>query len=108
MPTCNKLVRTRIPDIIERSNKKLTSLILTNDEYSRVITKKTYEDFTEYDPIMTIEGAVGELADLLKIIYATDVIHNTNFEEMEKIRVDKANKPAPFDKRTFQIEVNYD
>ena len=40
MPTYNKLVRNRIPEIIEKSNKKLTSRILTNDEYSSRLLKK--------------------------------------------------------------------
>jgi len=68
MPTCNKLVRVRIPDIIERSNKKLTSLILTNDEYRKRITKKTYEEFTKYDSTTTIKGNVEEFMDSLELI----------------------------------------
>ena len=40
MPIYNKLVRDRIPEIIAKSNQRLTSRILSNDEYLIEINKK--------------------------------------------------------------------
>lgn len=108
MPTYNKLVRNRIPEIIEKSNKKLTSRILTDVEYSSEITKKMHEELAEYEATTTNEDAVEELADLLELIHAAAVIHNTTFEELEKVRVDKAKKRGGFDERIFLIEVEDD
>lgn len=108
MPTYNKLVRNRIPEIIEKSNKKFTSRLLTDAEYSSEITKKMYEELAEYEATTTNEDAVEELADLLELIHAATAVHDTTFEELEKIRVDKAKKRGGFDERIFLIEVEDD
>jgi predicted house-cleaning noncanonical NTP pyrophosphatase (MazG superfamily) len=108
MPIYNKLVRDRIPEIIEKSNNKFTTLILTDVEYSSEITKKMHEELAEYEETATNEDAVEELADLLELIHAAAAIHDTTFEELEKIRVDKAKKRGGFDERIFLIEVEDD
>ena len=108
MPTYNKLVRDLIPEIIEKSNKKFTSRLLTDAEYSSEIIKKMHEELAEYEATATKEDAVEELADLLELIHAAAAVHGTTFEELKKIRVDKAKNRGGFDKRIFLIEVEDD
>ena len=64
--TYNKLVRDRIPEIIEKSGNKCIIEILSNEEYIEMLDKKLDEELAEYHKVENIE----ELADLLEVIYA--------------------------------------
>lgn len=108
MPIYNKLVRDHIPEIIERSGKTLTSRILADDDYKIELNKKMHEELAEYEATTTNEDAIEELADLLELIHAAAAVYDTTFEELEKIRADKAEKRGGFDERIFLIEVEDD
>ena len=62
----NKLVRDRIPEIIEVSGKTCKTEILKDEEYLRMIDAKLDEELAEYHKDQNIE----ELADLIEVIYA--------------------------------------
>ena len=64
--TYNKLVRDRIPEIIESSSKYCTTEILADDAFLRMIDAKLDEELAEYHKDQNIE----ELADLLEVIHA--------------------------------------
>ncbi len=44
MPVYNKLVRDRIPEIIEKTGKRFTTRILSEKEYIEELRKKSYEE----------------------------------------------------------------
>ena len=46
MPHYNKLVRDRIPEIIERDGKRLSTRILDEDEYVSYLNEKLKEFYT--------------------------------------------------------------
>lgn len=48
MPTYNKLIRNKIPQIIKANGKTPTTRILPKDEYIKELYKKTKEELTEY------------------------------------------------------------
>lgn len=108
MPIYNKLVRDRIPEIIKKSDKTFTSRILADDEYLLEINKKMHEELAEYEEATTKEDAIEELADLLELIHAAAAVYDTSFEELEKVREEKAKKRGGFDKRIFLMEVEDD
>lgn len=66
MPVYNKLVRDRIPEIIENSGKKFTTRILGDNEYINELKKKLVEEMEEYQQTETNEDALEELADILE------------------------------------------
>ncbi len=43
MPTYNKLVRHRIPEVIERTGKSFNTTILSKEDYIKELKKKSYE-----------------------------------------------------------------
>lgn len=53
--TYNKLVRDRIPEIIESSGKSCTTEILSAEEYLRMIDAKLDEELAEYHKDQNIE-----------------------------------------------------
>lgn len=105
MPTYNKLVRDRIPEIIEKTGKKYSTRILYDNEYIKELKKKSFEELQEYVETNNNEDAIEELADVLEIIHALAEYHGASIEEVEEIRKQKAEKRGGFKEKIFLIEV---
>ncbi|PFP27659.1 phosphoribosyl-ATP pyrophosphohydrolase [Bacillus sp. AFS073361] len=105
MPIYNKLVRDRIPEVIESTGKQFSTRILNNDEYIKELKKKSFEELNEYINTVNVNDAIEELADLLEIIHALAESHGTSIEEVERARQNKAQKRGGFKEKIFLIEV---
>src|SRR5690242_2826129 len=101
MPIYNKLVRDRIPEIIEKYGKKFSTKILSNEEYIKALKEKSFEELNEYVNTNNDKDAIEELADLLEIIHALAECHGASFEKVEEIRKQKANKRGGFKEKIF-------
>jgi predicted house-cleaning noncanonical NTP pyrophosphatase (MazG superfamily) len=95
MKTYNKLVRDRIPEIIEKTGKRCEIEMLNDEEYLKAIDAKLDEELAEYHKEQNLE----ELADLLEVIYAAALARGYSLEELENIRIRKAQERGAFDKR---------
>lgn len=93
--TYNKLVRDRIPEIIEHDNRKCSVRILDDAEYIKAIDAKLDEELAEYHK----DQNLVELADLLEVIYAAAEARGYSVEELEILREEKAKKRGGFKKR---------
>lgn len=105
LPIYNKLVRDRIPEIIEKNGSTYDSKILDEIEYREELRKKLSEEIEEYLNATNDEEAIEELADILELIHALAVTHSSTIEEVEKVRVDKAEKRGGFEEKIYLIEV---
>lgn len=101
MKTYNKLVRDRIPEIIEKTGKRCEIEILNDEEYLKAIDAKLDEELAEYHKEQNLE----ELADLLEVIYAAALARGYSIEDLEKMRTFKANERGAFNKRILLKEV---
>ena len=99
--TYNKLVRDRIPEIIEASGAKCKTRVLSDEEYIKTIDAKLDEELSEYHADQNIE----ELADLLELIRAAAIARGYTLEELESVRAEKAKKRGAFNEKIFLIEV---
>ena len=99
-----KLVRDRIPEIIEASGKTCVTEILSDDEYLRMIDTKLDEELAEYHKDQNIE----ELADLMEVIYAAVIARGYTIEQLEEVRAEKAKKRGAFQKKILLVEVTED
>ena len=97
----NKLVRDRIPEIIEASGKNCTVEVLPNDAYIQALDAKLNEELAEYQESKSLE----ELADLLEVMQATVIARGYTLDELERIRSEKAAKRGGFAKRLLLEEV---
>lgn len=97
----DKLVRDKIPEIIEKSAKQCKTEILSDEKYLEMIDKKLDEELAEYHKDKNIE----ELADLLEVIYAATKARGYSIEDLEKVRAEKAEKRSGFDKKILLIKV---
>ncbi|MEI3896070.1 MULTISPECIES: nucleoside triphosphate pyrophosphohydrolase [Bacillus] len=108
MPIYNKLVRDRIPEIIENNGKTFTTRILNKKEYIEEVSKKTQEELAEYLGAESKEHKVEELADLLELVNALAQYEGVTLEDVEQVRKQKAEKRGGFQERIFLVEVHDD
>lgn len=99
--TYNKLVRDRIPEIIEASGKKCSTEILSDEEYLRMVDAKLDEELAEYHKDQNIE----ELADLIEVIYAAAQARGYSLDELEQVRAKKAEKRGAFKEKILLRKV---
>lgn len=91
----HKLVRDRIPEIIESSGKICETEVLADDEYLRMVDAKLDEELAEYHKEQNIE----KLADLMEVIFAAAIARGYSIEQLEQVRVQKAKKRGAFEKK---------
>lgn len=101
----HKLVRDRIPEMIQNSGKKCKTKILDNETFIIELKKKFDEELLEYKNAKTDKEAIEELADLLELIYTLGDIHGASIEEIELVRQKKAIERGGFQDKIFLIEV---
>ena len=97
----NKLVRDRIPEIIEADGKMCTTEILLDDRYLQMLDAKLNEELAEYQESKSLE----ELADLLEVMRAVASTRGWNWEQVEQVRQEKAAQRGGFEKNIFLKEV---
>lgn len=97
----NKLVRDRIPEIIEASGRSCVTEILSDEDYLRMVDAKLDEELAEYHKDQNIE----ELADLLEVIHAAAIARGYTPEQLEQVRAEKAAERGGFEKKILLREV---
>jgi len=102
MPTHNKLIRDRIPEIIKQSGKTPHWRTLSHDEYLTELDRKLNEECAEYQADKSLE----ELADMLEVIYAIAEVRGHSLEELEQVRAEKAAKRGGFKDRIYLERVD--
>ncbi len=97
MPSYQKLVRDRIPEIIEAAGKKPITHILSTDEYLFELDRKLNEECAEYQESKSLE----ELADMLEVMVAIAEARGYSLTELEQVRAAKAAERGAFQKRIY-------
>ena len=101
MKSFYKLVRDRIPEIIEADGKTCVYETLSDEEYIRLLDQKLNEELAEYQESKSLE----ELADLLEVMQAIVRARGWTLDELEQVRADKAAKRGGFAKKILLKEV---
>lgn len=97
----NKLVRDKIPEIIESNNKEYVIEKVNTEEINQLLNKKLQEEVDEYLESEEVE----ELADILEVIHRILESKDISFEEVEKIRESKKEKRGGFKEGIKLIKV---
>lgn len=101
MQTYHKLVRDRIPEIIEIDGKKCVCETLSDEDYISLLDQKLNEELAEYQESKSLE----ELADLLEVMQAVVKARGWTLKELEQVRADKAVKRGGFERKILLKEV---
>ena len=99
MPYYDKLVRDRIPEIIEAAGKKCVTAVLGESECLVQLERKLSEEWDEYLASKDVGGQIEELADILEVVYAIAQAKGVSIEELEAIRAKKAEERGAFKDR---------
>lgn len=97
---CHKLVRNRIPEIIEADGKSCICETLSDEDYISLLDQELNEELAEYQESKSLE----ELADLLEVIQAVVKARGRTLEELEQVRADKVAKRGEFEKKILLKE----
>ena len=99
--TYHKLVRDRIPEIIEADGKTCVYETLSDEAYIRLLDQKLNEELAEYQESKSLE----ELADLLEVMQAVVRARGWTLDELEQVRTHKAAERGGFAKKILLKEV---
>ena len=91
----DKLVRDRIPEIIEASGKKY---VIEKCNSPHEINQRLIEKLSEEGDEFLESNEIEELADLLQIVHSLIENSNCQLEEIEKIRAKKESVRGGFRK----------
>jgi len=97
----NKLVRDRIPEIIEADGKTCVTERLSDAEYLELLDAKLTEELAEYQE----SGSLEELADLLEVMRAVVRARGWSWGQLEQVRREKAARRGAFEKKLLLKEV---
>lgn len=97
----DKLVRDKIPQIIEKSGKNPVIKTLSQKEYVKALDLKLKEEVNEYAKSKNVE----ELADIEEVILAILKVRKVSKKEFDTIRTQKAKERGSFNKRIKLIKV---
>ena len=84
----NKLVRDKIPEIIEGKNETPVTRILNDDEYKLELEKKLYEEYKEVIE-SSGEDRLFELADMIEVIKSLALLSGKTLEDILNLLTEK-------------------
>ncbi|KKP67376.1 MAG: Phosphoribosyl-ATP pyrophosphohydrolase [Candidatus Moranbacteria bacterium GW2011_GWE1_35_17] len=101
-----KLVRDNIPEVVGKlTGKEVKTRILEDDaEYSKFLLKKIEEEAHELANAESKEHIAEEVADVMELIEAILEFNELDWETIEKIKKEKAEKRRGFKKRILMLE----
>ena len=94
-----KLVRDKIPQMIEEEGFIPNTCALSEDEYIEALRVKLTEEVQEY----LSDRDAEELADILEVVYALANAQGIPQDTLEQIRKAKADARGGFEKRLWLI-----
>ncbi|MBO2462766.1 nucleoside triphosphate pyrophosphohydrolase [Actinomadura sp. LCR2-06] len=90
-----KLVRDRIPDLIQSAGRRPETRVADRDEYASLLRAKLYEEAGEY----ATSGDPAELADVLEVVRALAALHGMTPDDLEASRSAKHAERGGFSDR---------
>jgi predicted house-cleaning noncanonical NTP pyrophosphatase (MazG superfamily) len=96
----NKLIRDRIPEIIEADGHRAVTRVLQDEYYRTALQAKLVEEAREAENAPDDELA-GELADVWEVFQALLATLPLTHHELEALATAKRDKRGGFDSRIF-------
>ena len=96
----NKLVRDKIPEILEAKNIKCTHTVLSDEAYLDCLDVKLFEEVTEYD----MDKSKEEMADILEVLMAIAKARGYEWSDIIAIQEKKREERGGFEQRILLIE----
>jgi predicted house-cleaning noncanonical NTP pyrophosphatase (MazG superfamily) len=101
----NKLVRDRIPEVIEASGDECQYEQLEEDEYRTMLREKFVEEAKELLSADGKDEIINELADLLELIEAVQDLEQISPDDVKRKKDTKHEERGGFENRIKLISV---
>jgi len=101
MKLYDKLIRDKIPEIINSKGKNYAIRIAGDMEYKNMLRRKLLEEAEEFQD----EPCKEELADVLEVFYAILQAEGFSLDDIEKVRRKKADERGAFNKKIILEKV---
>ncbi len=97
MKRYDKLIRDKIPEIIEADGKYCKIRVLSEDEFQQCLRAKLLEEVNEFMEFPCIE----EIADIMEVLDSLSKCLGSNLATVEKKRKQKHEERGGFEKKLF-------
>ena len=87
-----KLVRDRIPEIIESKGEKVSFHVASDEEYSKKLKEKLREEVGEFIE----DGSIEEMADVFEVITAINELQEWDIEDVVEVQRKKRAERGGF------------
>ena len=101
---CRKLVRDRIPEIIQSEGRHPVTRVLDEASYREALLAKLTEEAQEAS-YATVDGLPGELVDVLEVLRALTVTAGMSWDQLLALAENKRSQRGGFGRRIFLEEV---
>lgn len=95
-----KLVRDKIPEIIESNGEIPIIRKLDDVEYKQELEKKLYEEYLEVIDA-SYSNRIEELADMIEVIRYLAKLEDKTLEDVIEVAKEKVEKHGAFDKKIY-------
>ncbi len=100
----NKLVRDKIPQIIENNGETAVTRVLNDDEYRKELYKKLLEESNEVINSKTSEETLLELSDVYEVLFSILKLENKTIDDVINEANKKREKRGGFEDKIFLEE----
>jgi predicted house-cleaning noncanonical NTP pyrophosphatase (MazG superfamily) len=97
-----KLVRDKIPQVIEAAGDKYEIRIMNIKEYEKELKKKLIEEAKELNKAPKVK-LTNEMADVLELLKSISEHYKIDFKSVEEKQAQKRQERGGFKKRLFLI-----
>ena len=97
----DKLVRDKIPEIIENNGEIPITTVLGDNEYRRELYRKLTEECQEVLNATSKEQLIEELADVLEVLKSIAALENSNMADVVEVAQHKRLVKGGFNKRIY-------
>lgn len=97
----NKLIRDKIPQIIEKQGNFAKTSLLNEEQYRVELKKKVLEEAQELLQAVSVEEIENELADLEELVQTVAHNYGVTLERLEEVRIKKQSDRGGFQSRLF-------
>jgi predicted house-cleaning noncanonical NTP pyrophosphatase (MazG superfamily) len=97
---CRKLVRDRIPEIIQSEGRRPVTRVLDEASYRQTLLAKLIEEAREAGRA-TADDLPGDLADVLEVVRALTLTAGISWPQLLALAEDKRSQRGGFERRIF-------
>ena len=102
----NKLVRDKVPCIIEEANKECKTRVLNDEDYEYELRKKLIEESKELFEAKNRTEKIMELADIYEVIEYILMVNKISKLEVDEKRIKKNMSKGSFEDKVYLEYIN--